>query len=266
MRRTLIPVLIASLVGAVALGTPASQAANPKQPPKTATFKASLKGEQTITWSYNRSPQAPCYGGENAGGSARMFYESVKPAKVTAYQITKDNPLWETLYRRVMFTPNFTIPTSVTMEGEHAAGPVPSPDECDDNGGGVEPQPTDCATGDALLDIELFSVAKNRLTLTGNASSWDPGFEELRNLFGNCPYWQGGPYTRQQAEGDLTPIAVPVKHKQLFDRKGPKKLVLNGGIEDCYDDELVPCGEDYEEGPFRGKIVTAWKLTLKRVK
>jgi hypothetical protein len=233
--------------------------------PRTASFKASLKGEQTITWSYNTSPQAPCYGGENAGGSVRMFYETTKPQKTTAYEITKDNPLWETTHQRVMFAPGFKSFVSATMEGDHTAGPVPQPDQCDDNGGGVVEQPPDCGTGTALLDISLGYVNKGRLLLRGNASSWDPGFEELRNLFGNCPYWQGGPYGHEQAEGDLTPADVKLPEAKLFDAMGPKKLVLHGSQDDCYEEEsLSVCG--IEEGPFRGHIVTTWTLTLKRIK
>lgn len=249
--------------------TGAAVAANPadaaKKPPRTAKFKASLKGEQTITWSYNRSPEAPCYGGENAGGSVRMFYETTKPQTVTAYEITKDNPLWDTLHQRVMFTPGVRSFVSATMEGEHTAGSPPQPDQCDDNGGGVVEQPSDCGTGTALLDVSLGYVNKGRLLLRGNATSWDPGFEELRNLFGNCPYWQGGPYGRQQAEGDLTPADVQLPEAKLFDAKGPSKFVLHGSQDDCYEEEsLSVCG--IEEGPFRGQIQTAWTLTLKRVK
>ena len=248
-------------LAAVALPALASAA----KTPKSATFKASLKGEQTITWSYNTQPQAPCYGGENAGGSVRMLYASTKPQKVTAYEITKDNPLWDVTHQRVMFAPGFQSFVSATMEGDHTAGQPPMPEQCDDNGGGVEEQPSDCGTATALLDISLGYVNKGRLLLRGNATSWDPGFTELRNLFGNCPYWQGGPYGRQQAEGDLTPADVTFKESKLFDAKGPSKIVLHGSQDDCYEEEsLSVCG--IEEGPFRGRIITAWTLTLKRVK
>jgi hypothetical protein len=247
------------------LGAPEAGAA-PK-PAKTAKFKAQIKGEQTITWSYNRAPEAPCYGGENAGGSARMFFESDKPAKLTAYEIRKDNPLWESTYQRVMFAAAAPFQTfaNATLEGTHASGPVPQPDMCEDNGGGVTPQPEDCATATALIDVSLAYVNKDRLLVRGDASSWDPGFAELRNLFSNCPWWQGGPYGHEQAEGDLTPVDVKLKERKLFDAKGPKKVVLNGSTTDCYEDEgLSVCG--LEDGPFRGKIITSWKLILKRVR
>ena len=256
--------LLAAGIAVAGLGvTAGAEAATPK-PPKQAKFKASLKGEQTITWSYNTQPEAPCYGGENAGGSVRMFYESTKPTKVTALQVTKDSPLWPTFHRRVIFNPTVQTFATATIEGTHAAGPVPQPDQCDDNGGGVVPKPPECGTGTALIDLTLGYVNKDRLLVQGDATSWDPGFSELRNLYGECPYWQGGPYGHEQAEGDLTPAAVKLKESKLFDAKGPKKIVLHGSQNDCYEQEsLSVCG--IESGPFRGRIITTWTLTLKRV-
>lgn len=255
-------VLAIAALGATANADPGAAAA--KTSPKSAKFKVTVKGEQTFTWSYNRSPQAPCYGGENAGGSARMFFES-KPTKVTAYEIRKDNPLWETLYQRVLFDARPQAVATATLEGSHEAGQPPMPEQCEDNGGGVIPQPEDCGTATALINVELAYVNKNRLLVRGDATSWDPGFAELRNLFSNCPYWQGGPYTRATAEGDLEPADVKLKESKLFDKQGPKKIVLDGSQEDCWQgDGLAVCGA--EEGPFHGKTLTTWKLTLKRVK
>ena len=260
MRKTIV-----TLIGACACLALLPAGASAAKAPKSASFKASLKGEQTITWSYNTQPQAPCYGGENAGGSVRMLYETTKPQKVTAYEIKKDNPIWDTTHQRVMVAPGFQSFVTGTMEGDHKAGSPPQPDQCDDTSGGVEEQPSGCGTGTALLDISLGYVNKGRLLVRGNASSWDPGFEELRNLFDNCPYWQGGPYGREQAEGDLTPADVKLPEAKLFDAKGPSKIVLHGSQDDCYEAEsLSVCG--LEEGPFRGRIITTWTLTLKRVR
>jgi len=256
--------LLAAGIAIAAFGVTAAPQAQAAKAPKTAKFKASLKGEQTITWSYDKAPQAPCYGGENAGGSVRMFYETNKPTAVTAYEIKKSNPLWDSTHQRVLFTPGLQAFASATVEGSHSSGPVPMPDQCDDNGGGVVPQPVDCATATALESISLAYVNKGRLLVKGDATSWDPGAEELRSMFTNCPYWQGGAYTREQAEGDLTPADVKLKEAKLFDAGGPRKIVLHGSQADCYEEEgLSVCG--LEDGPFRGKIVTAWTLTLKRV-
>ncbi len=254
------------LIGLLCLGAAAIPgAAGAATAPKTAKFKASLKGEQNITWSYNRAPEGSCYGGENAGGSVRMFYETAKPTTVTAYEIRKDNPIWDSTHQRVMFSPGFQASATATMEGSHSAGPPPFPADCEENGGGVIPQPVDCATATALINVSLAYVNKDRLLLRGDATSWDPGFEELRNMFSNCPYWQGGPYTHSTAEGDLESADVKLKEKQLFDAKGRKKIVLHGSSSDCWqEDGLAICGD--ETGSFRGQTVTAWTLTLKRVK
>lgn len=263
--RTPMTLLLTVAIAIATLGVAsAPEAGAASKAPKSAKFKASLKGEQTITWSYDRSPEAPCYGGEHAGGSVRMFYASQKPQKVTAYEIRKGTPLWESTYQRVIFTPGLQAPVTATVEGDHAAGQPPMPEQCEDNGGGVVPQPVDCATGDALLNVSLAYVNKDRLLVRGAASSWDPGFTELRNLFSNCPYWEGGPYGREQAEGDLTPTSARLKESKLFDRRGPGKFVLHGSSSDCYEQEsLTVCGQ--EDGPFRGRVVTAWTLTLKRI-
>ena len=190
------------LIGLLCLGAAAIPgAAGAATAPKTAKFKASLKGEQNITWSYNRAPEGSCYGGENAGGSVRMFYETAKPTTVTAYEIRKDNPIWDSTHQRVMFSPGFQASATATMEGSHSAGPPPFPADCEENGGGVIPQPVDCATATALINVSLAYVNKDRLLLRGDATSWDPGFEELRNMFSNCPYWQGGPYTHSTGRG-----------------------------------------------------------------
>jgi hypothetical protein len=90
-----------------------------------------------------------------------------------------------------------------------------------------------------------------------------PG-SELRGSFDNCPYWNGGPYWHSAAEGDIEPVDEPLKEAKLFDRKS-KKIVVHGGDVNCFDESgFTVCGQ--EAGPFKGKIVTAWKLTLKRVK
>jgi hypothetical protein len=233
-------------------------------PAKTAKFKASIKGEQVITWSYNKAPEGSCYGGENAGGSVRMFYEAPQPAKLTALEIRKDNPLWETTYQRVIFAPGIQATATATVEGSHDAGPPPIPENCEDNGGGVIPLPDECGTGTALINVSLAYINKDRLLVRGDASSWDPGFTELRGLFNNCPYWQGGPYTHPTAEGDLESADVKLKEKQLFDKGGKRKFVLHGSQSDCWDENgLAVCGD--EVGPFKGTTLNTWTLTMKRV-
>ena len=244
------------------LGAPAAGAAD--KAPRTAKFKAQIKGEQVITWSYNTDPQAPCYGGENAGGSARMLFESTKPTKVTAMEVKKGTPLWNATYQRVMFAPAIRTFATAQIEGNHTSGPVPNPDACDDHGGGVTPVPDQCGTATALIDVTLGYVNKNRLLVKGDATSWDPGAVEFRSLFDHCPWWQGGPYTRATAEGDLEPAAAKLKESKLF-KKSAKKITLRGSLVDCWDQvSVAECGG--ESGPFRGKTTTTWTLKLKRMK
>jgi hypothetical protein len=119
------------------------------------------------------------------------------------------------------------------------------------------------------MDIDLSYVNRNRLLVRGDAHGWGfaavaHGGKELRNVFSNCPYWDNGPSSRAAAEGDLEPVAVKLPERSLL--RGKKKtFVLHGGQVDCYEAAgFSTCG--LEEGNFRGKIITTWKLTLKRVK
>jgi hypothetical protein len=109
-------------------------------------------------------------------------------------------------------------------------------------------------------------VNRNKLLVKGDARGWaddstdGPG-SELRGSFDNCPYWNGGPYRHSAAEGDIEPVDEPLKEAKLFDPKS-KKIVVHGG--NCFDEcGFTVCGE--EAGPFKDKIVTAWRLTLKPV-
>jgi hypothetical protein len=257
--------VLKSLLAACALAALVAGPAEAAKAPKTAKFKATLKGEQTITWSYNRAPEAPCYGGENAGGSVRMFYNSDKAATVTAYEVKKGTPVWDSTHQRVFFTPGPQLFATATFEGSHTAGPPPMPDQCDDNGGGVVEQPNDCATATTLINPTFSYVNKDRLLVQGDAMSWDPGFQELRNIFMNCPSWQNVPYSHDTAEGDLDAADANFKESKLFDASGPKKIVLHGSQNDCYEEAgFTSCG--LEEGPFRGHVINTWTLTLKRVK
>ncbi len=120
------------------------------------------------------------------------------------------------------------------------------------------------------MDVNLSYVNKDKLLVKGDAHGWNEAGDhsgsgsELRNAFQNCPYWNGGGYGHAPAEGDLETLDEPLKEKTLFDAT-KRKIVVDGSDTNCYDKSgWVPCGA--EEGEFRGKIVTTWKLILKRVK
>jgi hypothetical protein len=262
--------LIAFAALAVAALVPASAAAaGGKKAPRQAAFKAQISGNQDITWSYSKTANGPCTADNWGNGEARIQFDNAEPAKVTAYEIKKGNPLYADTHGRPMIVPSILAIGTATMGGDLASGPVVQPELCEDNGGGVVPQPKDCGTVTSYLDVSLSYVNRNKLLVGGEARGWaddstdGPG-TELRSVFDNCPYWNGGPYWHSAAEGDIEPVDEPLKEAKLFDPKD-KKIVVRGGDVNCFDESgYTVCGQ--ESGPFKGKIVTAWKLTLKRVK
>jgi hypothetical protein len=123
----------------------------------------------------------------------------------------------------------------------------------------------------SYLDIELTFVKRNKLLVGGTAHGWNlaarPGDYSgpaLNFAFENCPFWTGGPGIARVTEGSLMKLDEPLRESALFDRKR-KKIVVHGGDVNCFDQTLYSaCGK--ESGPFRGKVVTAWTLTLRRIK
>jgi hypothetical protein len=262
--------LIALATVAVAALVPASaMAAGGQKAPRQASFKAKISGTQDITWSYSQTANGPCTADNWGNGEAQIQFGSTQAEKVTAYEIRKGNPLYADTHGRPMIAPSLLAVGTANVNGDVGAGPVISPEQCEDNGGGVVPQPKDCGQVTSYLDVSLSYVNRNKLLVRGNARGWaddatdGPG-SELRGAFDNCPYWSGGPYWDSTAEGDIEPVDEPLKEAKLFDPK-QKKITVHGGDVNCFDTtELAYCGQ--EEGPFRGKVVTAWKLTLTRVK
>jgi hypothetical protein len=256
------------IVCLAAIAVPA--AASAAKAPKQATFKASIRGTQVTTWSYEHQATGPCNGNAYGSGTVTMGYQSPDPGKITAYEIRKSSPLFSQTHGRPMIVPNIDVAASATMEGEYAASGPPDPSQCEDNGGGVEPVPQDCGTVASGMDVNLSYVNKDKLLVKGDAHGWNKAADasgsgtELRNVFSNCPFWIDGGYGHAPAEGDLESVDEPLTEKTLFD-SSKRKLVVDGSDTNCYDQAgWTPCGS--EEGEFRGKIVTTWKLTLKRVK
>ena len=86
---------------------------------------------------------------------------------------------------------------SAEAEGDWSFGGAPIPSQCEDNGGGVEPQPKDCG-----VPLELHRhragvrAAKQALGRRQRTHGWDfaarPNDYSGHNLplaFENCPFW-----------------------------------------------------------------------------
>jgi hypothetical protein len=259
--------------------------------PKTAKFQASISGTQVITWSFDKPAEAPCSGENHGAGSAQMRFQSRTPGRIAVVEIRKSNPLFQTTHGRpyvgplpetkngkLVLGPNGRPKTqpmmasaSAEVEGDWSFGQPPIPSQCEDNGGGVEPQPKDCGVRSSYIDIELAYVHRNKLLVGGTSHGWnfaarpdDYSGHDLGLAFQNCPFWVGGAPVQRVIQGNLEKLPEPLKEKELLTGKR-RTYVLHGGAVNCFDEQsYAKCGS--ESGPFRGKTVTAWKLTLKRAR
>jgi hypothetical protein len=277
--RTLTTACLLAAIAAIAAiaATPASAAA-----PKTAKFQATISGTQVITWSYDKPAEAPCSGENHGAGSVQMRFQSRTPGRLGAVQMPKGRTYVgafpETKNGRPVLGPDgrpkiqpLMASASAEVEGDWSFGGPPIPSQCEENGGGVEPQPKDCGTRSSYIDISLAYVHRNKLLVGGSSHGWDfaarPGDysgHDIALAFQNCPFWVGGPGVQRVIQGNLEKSPEPLSEKELLGGKR-RTYVLHGGSVNCFDDDgYARCGR--ESGLFRGKTVTAWKLTLKRTR
>jgi hypothetical protein len=260
-------------------------------PPKTAKFKASISGTQVITWSYDKPAEGPCSAENHGAGSVQMRFQSRTPGRIGVVEIRRSNPLFQTTHGRPYVGPlpetkngklvldaegrprtqPLMASASADVEGDWSFGAPSMPSQCEDNGGGVVPQPKDCGVRSSYIDIELAYVHKNKLLVGGKSHGWnfaarpnDYSGHDLGLAFENCPFWVGGAPVQRVIQGNLEKVPEPLKEKELLTGKR-RTFVLHGGAVNCFDEQsYAACGS--ESGPFRGKTVTAWKLTLKRMR
>jgi hypothetical protein len=259
-------IFLGACVAALAFCNAADAAPGVKQ----AKFKASISGSQVTTWVYDKAAEGPCVGAIHDAGSVQMPYRSHEPTKLNAVQAPKGNPLYDISHGDPLISPTIRAFASADVEGTAWAQGPPDPSQCEDNGGGVEPQPQDCGQVVGFLDVKLGYILDDEILVSGDSQGWgqavvsDGSGDELRNAFQNCPYWEYGPYDDAAAQGDLVFVQEKLTPKQLFDAKR-KKIVLDGSERECYDDSgITACGRDASD-QFYGEILNTWKLTLKRV-
>ncbi|HEX5909315.1 MAG TPA: hypothetical protein VFY44_02405 [Thermoleophilaceae bacterium] len=245
---------------------PAHAAKKPAKP-KVAKFAASLKGEQVLTWSYNRPQTGMCSGSESGGGSTRITYSDAS-ATLTAFQPPKSSPLTRLTKGRPFMANTLKPKATAVREGRHAVVPAPSP-PCPAQGGGTGkgPAPQRCGTRTATYRITFDYKKKNTPSLIADPiGGWQGGAEsgELRNTFArdNCPSWITGPYEPAEANGAVLRFGVPLKERTLFDRRRRTIKVSASNIE-CVDARggFADCKDP---GQFKGRIVNLYTLTLKR--
>jgi hypothetical protein len=263
LSRTLAACALAA-AAALAVVTPADAA----KAPKTAKFKASLKGEQVLTWSYNRPQTGMCSGSESGGGSTRITY-SDSSAGMTAFQPPKSNPVYKLTKGRPFLANTLSPKATAVREGRHTVNPAPSP-PCPGvgDGTGKGPAPQRCGTRTATYRITFDYKKKNVPSLVATPmGGWQGGSDsgELSNTFGrdNCPHWVTGPYDPAERNGEVLRFPAPLKEKTLFDRRR-KTIKVTASDAECFDRSGGSADCNAKTGLFRGKVVNVYTLTLKR--
>ena len=256
-----------ALACALTAAAPAEAAKKPAKP-KVAKFKASLKGEQVLTWSYNRPQTGMCSGSETGGGSTRITYAD-SSATLTAFGVTKSSPVYKLTKGRPFVGNTLKPKATAVREGRHTVNPAPSP-PCPGvgDGTGEGPAPQRCGTRTATYRITFDYKKKNVPSLVAQpVAGWQGGSEggELSNTFSrdNCPSWITGPYDPAERNGEVLRFPAPLKEKTLFDRSR-KTINVTASDTECFDGRGGAADCDAKTGLFRGKVVNVYTLTLKR--
>lgn len=244
-------ILLAAIAAALMLAAPA-QAAKPKLP-KTATFKATLSGNQVSTWSYRDAdePLDPCDGASAGDGSQSISFKT-KTVRITAFKTGGETMLGPIMLGRA----------TIDREGDYAVAPSTYIEELcgpavDGGGGPVDGLDKDCGervapmtfdfSFDAVPDSDADGITplapKGSLFLGGDIGAW-LGYIE-------CPWWIGG----GDGPGDASLLQSwePVNVKRLFDKRR-KTIVISGDRR-----------ASYPTGGFTGDTLITWNLRLRRV-
>jgi hypothetical protein len=241
--------------GALLALAPAAASAAPAAP-TAARFVADVRTSQVETWSFDRpdDPGDPCDAPSRGGGSQRITGRA-SGLRVTALSL----PAVEGGRPLVAGSAaGLTVPLQVDREGTYAVDyTAGSGSECDTGifGDDTPPSAPDCGARSGSGTLTLEFRRRDRLDV-----GIEPG--ELEAPFLTCPFWVGG--HEPEGTGGLSPRTVRLVERRLF-RRGVRRIVLHGGAEKCFDESgFTTCGE--EQGPMRGRIVTTFALTLRRIR
>ena len=249
---TMLRLLLPGALAALLLAAPANAAL------KTATFKATLSGNQVTTWSYSDpdEPLDPCDGASRADGSQSIAFKT----KSVRLQVLKG----QALFKRASFVPLLEGTATIDREGDYTQLPsFYDEDLCGGpmghgDGGTTDEPVKDCGVREASIslqpgyDHEVIEDAdgiaplahRNALFLSGELGAW------LGYL--DCPYWIGGGDDGPSEESLLQSWEV-FPEKRLFDKRR-RTIVISG-------DRTV----SHRAPGFTGKTLIAWNLRLRRV-
>ena len=212
-------------VAATALALPASAAATkfPGQN-REATFRVSVKGVQTPTWTENhQSTGARCDSSAHGSGSERIVFSS-RPAVIKAWQFMGTGPVFFTSGRRPAALRGRGY---VTRNGRVERGDFdPSCAVGDGGDGTAAPPASDCGKRKiASLPLELEWDPNNakRIMVVNDAGKSGPRFD-------SCPVngWSWTTLLRYDDKKGTAGEELPAA--DLFDKRQGKMLVLGKGL------------------------------------
>ena len=214
------------IVAVVVAVTVAAPAEAPRMPGKNrhATFKVSVKGVQTTTWSENhQSTGARCDYTSTGSGTERVVFSS-RPVVVEAWQVMSAGSVFF-----VRGSKPATLPGRgyVTRHGKSERGPIDPGCAVGDGGDGTAPPPpaSDCGRKritSLRLQLGFDPANRKRINVFNDSSTAAPEFEQ-------CPI-AGESWTtilrRDDAHGTAGEELPAV---DLFDERQGKMLVLGKG-------------------------------------
>jgi hypothetical protein len=238
--RTEMTLAVLLAVGLLAVAFSASADAAGKY--QTANFKAEVKGVQTYTSKYDHTATDRCDTEAHSLTKETLRFASTKPVKLTATHIPGVKELVLT-----SGTKQLRIPTKATLTRSNQNSYVPAPDDCEGNGGGVDPGPApDCGSrtiNPLWLGVDYWKQGHIQLEPEDVAGS-----DQFKNCgHGKFPYLLTGEHFGKRQSADLP-------EDEVFDEKIGKLITIGKG------DESIVNPEGYDDTKIR------WEISLTRIK
>jgi hypothetical protein len=278
MLRRSIPLVAGVVCAALAAPAGAASAA-----PRTAQFKAHLRGTQVVIFSLRDERSAPrttrdgrvvdCRRFDYADGDQTLRFTSDQPTRLRVVEATSRRFNGG----RPLIVPNtFTVAASLTRNAELSEGYRTPGDPCDE----VLTRPApDCGNRYGRMVVSLVDTqgrggGRDTIVVSAIATGWDPepSFGKgnglpLSSSFRTCPFWYAGPAAQEVSQGYVDQVVERLPAKRLFDSRR-KKVVVHGSATACWNAAgPIPCGSspDLDPRPFAGRAIVAFRLTLTRV-
>lgn len=205
-------------------------------------FKAEIKGVQTYSSDYDHASTGVCDPAISSHTRETIRFASTKPVIVTFTRLPGVKMPIVSAGRK-----GVRLPTKGTIRRSHSYSASRVPEDCGDNGGGVEgTTPPDCGSRTVQPWYMSFDyVRKDKVGIQPEDVAGSDLFENCGS--GKYPYLLG---TSSFGKSQLADLPA----KEVFDRKIGKLITIGRGSED------LPLPEGGDETKLR------WELSLTRIR